>query len=463
MFSRVAVAHMGDQFMAAARAGAPPEVVLEAVAKAAKTAIEQPDVVSSMATTCVLPILREQYDESTLGSILGQLLDAAADVPELLAPSIEALASFCCQAAGVPSTSIQLQSVQVIVTYAENYARSQKRTQLPILIAAMKQELIPQTLRILLEFPGFDEDTWAEIQLDDEGAMQEDDDDYTAQLLQEMLRLAGSQALVDTILPAVQPCMVDTSLNWKALRGAMVALQSAAIALPVSFAQYSSVALRWALQQCRSPHGVLQYNALILLGLLMDENVDTVNLPFIVDAISHLLRSPIVKVASTAACCLVSLARSDNDIQPFLSTLLDALSSVTAHPVSQVRAVGAVAALAQVSHEDFIPYYSRVMPGLLSLFSQPQSEEHLRNAALQTLTIVGQAVGLDIFQTDAIQLLQLILLQNQPPLEHLVACARIASVLEESYTPYCAAVVPHLLQRVSESNDVKLSVREFRL
>ena len=446
---------MGDQIRAAARAGAPPALVLETVVKAAKTA-EQHDIVSSMATFCVLPILQQSYDESTLALILGQLMDAAADVPELLSPIVEALTSFCCQAVSL----IPLQSVQVIVAYAENYARSQQRTQLPILIAAMKQELIPQMMRLLLEFPGFDEDTWAEVQLDDEGAMHDDDDDYTAHLLQEMLRLAGSQVLINTIVPAVQPCMADATLDWKALRGAMVALQSAAIALPISFAQYSSVVLRWALRQCQSAHSVLQYNALVLLGLLMDGNVDKEQLSFIVDALSHLVRSSVVKVASTAACCVVSLARGANEIKPFVSMLLDALSSVPVHPVSQVRAVGAVAALAQVCQEDFIPYYAGVMPGLLSLLSQPQSEERLRNAALETATIVGQAVGPDTFQSDAVHLLQLILAQNQPPLEHLVACARIASVLEETYTPYCAAVVPHLLQRASESTDVKLSVRE---
>lgn len=437
--------------MAAARAGASPALVLEAVIKTAQAA--QPDVVSNLATTCVGPILGEKYDVSTRSLILGQLMEAAADVPELLARHVEALATFCCQT----STVTLLQSMQVVVSFANNFARSQQRTQLFILVAAMKQELIPQALQLLLEFPGFDQDTWADIQLDDEGAMNDEDDDYAAQLLQEMLRLAGSSVLVDTILPAVQPCMTDTGLHWKALRGALVALQSAAIALPVSFAQYSPIALSWAVQQCQSPHSVVQYNALILLGLLIGEDVQTEHLPFIVDAMTHSLRSPIAKVASTAACCVVSLARSENDIQPFVSTLLDALSAVPAHPVSQVRAVGAVAALAQVSQEHFIPYYSGVMPGLLSLFSQ--SDEHLRNAALETATIVGQAVGQEVFQSDAIQLLQLIL-QNQPPLEHLIACARIASVLEESYTPYCEAVVPHLLQRISESSDVELSVRE---
>jgi hypothetical protein len=457
VFGPIAVAHVCDHLQAAARAGAPPALMLEVIVKAAQATTDA-TVIEHMATTCVLPLLLQgtTYDEATMQALLEPLLDAATDVPELLSPVVETLTSFCCQAA----RTILLPSVQVLVTYADLYARVHQRHQLSVLTAAMEHELIPHMLRSLLEFSGFDADTWAEIQLDDEGAMHDEDDDYTAQLLQDMLRLIGSPVLLRTILPAVQPCLMDPNLPWKAHRGALVALQSAAIALPVGFAQYASVALEWALQQCQSSHSVLQFNALVLLGLLVD-NVDGEHLSFIVDAISHLLRSPVVKVASTAACCVVSLARSDNEIQAHVATLLDALSFVPVHPVAQVRAVGAVAALAQVSHEDFIPYYAGVMPGLLSLFSRPQSEEHVRNAALETVTLVGQAAGKDIFQSDAIQLLQSILSQSQPPLEHLVACARIASVLEDSYTPYRAAVVPHLLQRASESTDVTLSVREI--
>jgi hypothetical protein len=441
-----------DHLQAAVRSRASPALVMQLVVQAAQ-ATNDASLLEQMSITCVMPLLQTTtYDEGTLHALLESLLDAATDAPALLRPLIETVTHFCCAAAG----TILLPSVQVLVTYADTYARMHQRHQLPALIAALEQELLPHMLQKLLEFAEFDAETWAEVQLEE--AMHEEDDDYTAQLLQDMLRLMGSQVLVRTILPAVQPCLMDLQLPWKAHRGALVALQSAAMALPVAFAQYAPVALQWALQQCQSSHCVLQYNALVLLGLLVD-HVDQENLPLVVDAISHLLRSPLVKVASTAACCVVSLARSDNEMQSYVGTLLEALSSVLAHPVAQVRAVGAVAALAQVSQEDFVPYYAGVMPGLLSLFSQPQSEEYMRSAALETATIVGQAVGKDIFHSDAIQFLQSILSQSQPPLEHLVACARIASVLEDSYTPYCAAVVPHLLQRAAESTDVTLSVR----
>ena len=136
----------------------------------------------------------------------------------------------------------------------------------------------------------------------------------------------------------------------------------------------------------------------------------------------------------------------------------------------RVRAMGAAACLAEAMGEVFVQYYSGLMPGLLA--SAQLATIELAGAAVEAATIVGQAVGKEIFQADAQQLLAWILpvLQQQQALQEggadsspileplLLACARIASVLEEDFAPHAQTVLPILLHRVQQAPDLSIMV-----
>jgi hypothetical protein len=203
------------------------------------------------------------------------------------------------------------------------------------------------------------------------------------------------------------------------------------------------------------------------------------------------------KVASAACMALVSYCRGGRDKNPDfdVSTIVvpylqDILMALVSKPLSlevtkgnavdsgaltvQVRAIGAVACLAEASGEAFAPFYGNVMPGLLTC-AQIQSNNYdisqLRGAAIEAMTIVGQAIGeshVDLYVPDAEKVMQIALplLQaaaqqedtfNIPMDQLLSACARVASVMGEKYTPYVDAVLPHLLNRLNEKSDVEFS------
>jgi len=97
--------------------------------------------------------------------------------------------------------------------------------------------------------------------------------------------------------------------------------------------------------------------------------------------------------------------------------------------------------------------------------------ETLVGSSLEAATIIGQAVGKDVFATEAHQLLQWMMPRLQPPQggsssssssslteTMLLACARIASVLEDDFAPYVHTVVPLLLQRIQQEPDVSIVV-----
>ena len=181
-----------------------------------------------------------------------------------------------------------------------------------------------------------------------------------------------------------------------------------------------------------------------------------------------------------ASLALVSYCRGTADqwdastmMTPYVTPVLTALvqgplSSSLVAP--KVRAMGAVACVAEAcGAEGFTPQvYTSVMPGLLGCAQLPDVD--VAGAAIQAATIIGQAVGRDLFHHDAHTVLGWILpllssssdTSNYPMEQLLSACARIASVLEEDFVPHIGAVLPHLLQRAQEPPDVSLMVRTRR-
>ena len=97
------------------------------------------------------------------------------------------------------------------------------------------------------------------------------------------------------------------------------------------------------------------------------------------------------------------------------------------------------------------------MPGLLSTAQQPAVD--LAGAAVEAATIVGQAVGIDTFHSDAKKILSWILpnLQSNPLEQLLSACARIASVLKDEFAPYANDVMSILLQQAQQRTKQLLS------
>jgi len=110
------------------------------------------------------------------------------------------------------------------------------------------------------------------------------------------------------------------------------------------------------------------------------------------------------------------------------------------------------------------------MPGLLASVQITQVD--IATAALQSLTIVGQAVGKDMFQSDAKQVLSWVVSvlptataftsgetsssSSFITSDLLSASARIAAVLEEDFLPYVDAVLPALYHVAKAPADISI-------
>ena len=267
---------------------------------------------------------------------------------------------------------------------------------------------------------------------------------YAESLLESFLRsLGGGSHSLPVILPMVENLL---SINhWQNQRGALSILKLCLNATPLTFSQHIPVAVETAVNLSCHPCVRVQFQAIELLGALChadgiqgDSFLTSHSIEVrkkyggrILQMLTQLLSSSCTKISSHACLAIVSYCRGGNGkddagisidsslLLPFMSDVLMALASgPLAFDMANegpnhgtvtvlVRAIAAVACLAEAVGEEFAPFYGNIMPGLMSCAQYgldikkvggltgalAQDLVTLRGAAVEAATIVGQAVG----------------------------------------------------------------------
>lgn len=369
-----------------------------------------------------------------------------------------------------------------------------------------------------------DQDEWIE----DPASIYENewDEDRTAlhaeSLLETFVEILGGVNALPHIFQLVDVLLANAS--WQSERAVLSILERCLAAAPVTFAPHVHATVEVALRLASSASARVQFQALQVLGALcianyVGEEVSRGQIVVrenygnrILECVAALAKSSCSKVASNACLAIVSYCRGGNGSEncmipidrellvPFAGPLLEALQSGPlavdiSNPVSinkglltvLIRAIEAVACLADAVGEDFSPYYG-IMAGLKScaMFGLEQREggirvssqvkdsfelKKLRGSALESATIVGAAVSgpeaenVDMYVHDASEIMTIAttLLNSGKteiiPMDQLLAaCARIAAVMRSRYVPFLPSVLPHILNRATEKLDVSITV-----
>jgi len=465
--------------------------------------IVEPESKAAQLGPSLLPILEWLHSHSSTNTdVAVSMLQHAATVavasPSFLAGNAHVLATCIrtslqvatsCYSADERAVALALAALQVLASLI-SVGDVKRRYLSAELATAVATTALPLCVRIMADHSGDPDDDkqWAETPatLVQEGMDDEETDEYlfAVMLLESFLSHLGALSVV---LPLAESLLHDA----RRARVGLAILECAVAATPVALTPHLPVVLQAAttLSTAAPPNHPprTRYQALRLLGTLGQTHAAEVraSAPAILEALARALgdTTTTTKVSVVASLGLVSFCRGGGDdkdsdpeqisecLAPFVSDLLQALiqgplalAGTDGGSIAvRVRAIGATACLAQASGgEAFTPYYSRILPGLLATAQLPVVD--LAGAAIEAATIIGQAVGKEIFQSDAHQLLQWILPALQQPSESplldslLLACARIASVLEEDFAPFVDAVVPLLLRRVQAPPDVSIVV-----
>lgn len=374
---------------------------------------------------------------------------------------------------------------------------------------------------------GADDDleTWADdpaLILNSESSW---DNDCTAlhaeTLLESFVENLGGASTLPAIFQLVDLLLATPS--WRNQRAVLSMLERCLAAAPVTFVPHISATVDAALNLVQSDNVRVQYQALQLIGSLCCANTveseegAKSDCPVLVrenyaaqilESVARHVSSPCTKVAAHACLAIVSYCRGGNGsndclvpidkdlVLPYVGTLLESLktgplsvdlsqpSSINEGTVTVlIRAIGAVACLANASGPAFLPHYS-IMSGLTScatfgveiagqtvtVSKNGHEMSMLRGSAIEAATIVGQAISgedgenVGTYVNDAGHIMTIAStvlnsgISDIIPMDQLLAaCARIAAVMEGQYVQYMPSVLPHLLNKATEKLDVSVT------
>ena len=349
---------------------------------------------------------------------------------------------------------------------------------------------------------------------------------HAESLLESFVENLGGASTLPSVFQLVEILLATPS--WKNQRAVLSMLERCLAAAPVTFVPHVPATVDAALRLIQSSSARVQYQALQLLGslccansveadgsanvqkqqILVRENYGGA----ILEAVSHLIKSHCTKVASHACLTVVSYCRGGNGsencmvpidkglIVPYVGNLLDALrsgplsvdisnpSSITEGSLTiLIRAIGAVACVADAVGEEFMPHYS-IINGVTAcaLFGLEKAEGQgikltpnmknthevsmLRGSAIEAASIIGQAVSgpngenVSTYVNDASEIMNIAttLLNSGnteliPMDQLLAACARIAAVMGSQYVQFMPSVLPHILQRATDKLEVSIT------
>lgn len=453
----------------------------------------------------------------------------ASTSPSLLAGDVETLTSVAQVLLTVASRAqeeARLAAVEALVTLTAvpgvKQMTNSNQSLLHLCVEGDGDNGIQGVLKVCAELivNGVDEDleSWAQEQvaLHEDATQWENDDNaiFAESILDSFLTNVGGSQCLTAVLSLVETLL--SSNQWQQVRAGLSMLEICLTSTPFSFAVHVPVAVEAALSFSANPCVRVQFQAVQLLGALCRS--DTIGespsgRPMleirkqhsnrILAAFAQLLHS-CSKVVGHVCLAIVSYCRGGNgkenagmpiDKALVLPYIGDLLARIGSGPLSLnvadnvdvfIRAFASIACLADVSEEEFTPFYNTVMPGLLecagyglerdannNISGRGSSADEivsLRGGAIEAASIVGQAVGASqgIFHADAEKLMQLILplLELQaadevtimiPQDQLLAASARIASVMEAAYAPFLPRVLPHMLRKAVEKADVSIT------
>ena len=134
----------------------------------------------------------------------------------------------------------------------------------------------------------------------------------------------------------------------------------------------------------------------------------------VVPSLVQVMDDASMRVQAHAAAAVINFCEhcERSTLQPYLLPMLGKLTSLLQRNIRRVQeqAVTAIASIADVAEEDFVPFYDQFMPGLKEIFRGQQyaTKEYrmLRGKAMECISLIGVAVGVNKFGADAKEVME---------------------------------------------------------
>ncbi|XP_057781116.1 uncharacterized protein LOC130999574 [Salvia miltiorrhiza] len=180
-------------------------------------------------------------------------------------------------------------------------------------------------------------------------------------------------------------------------------------------------------------------------------------------------QNPRVQAHAASAVLNFSENCTPEILTPYLDGIVHKLLVLLQNSKQMVQegALTALASVADSSQELFKKYYEAVMPYLKTILinATDKSNRMLRAKAMECISLVGMAVGKDIFKEDAKKVMDVLMSLQGSQMETddpttsymLQAWARLCKCLGQDFLPYMSVVMPPLLQSAQLKPDVTIT------
>eukprot|EP00047_Mylnosiga_fluctuans_P003070 m.227329 g.227329 ORF g.227329 m.227329 type:complete len:1114 (+) comp11571_c0_seq1:98-3439(+) len=173
------------------------------------------------------------------------------------------------------------------------------------------------------------------------------------------------------------------------------------------------------------------------------------------------------RVQAHAAAAIVNFCdgAARTTLEPYLDMILTHLGQLLSsqYIIVQEQVVTTIATVADAAQEHFAKYYASFIPHLKHILYNAREKSHrlLRAKTMECVTLMGLAVGKDIFSADSpevtaiLQEMQANSDEDDPSVSYtLSSWARVCQILGKDFAPYMGAAIMPLLRSVKIKPDI---------
>ncbi|KHJ95673.1 HEAT repeat protein [Oesophagostomum dentatum] len=226
-------------------------------------------------------------------------------------------------------------------------------------------------------------------------------------------------------------------------------------------------------------HPRIRYAACNAIGQMSSDFAPTLQKKcheMIVPALMNtMLDGSCARVSAHAAAALINFCEDcpKQIISAYLPAIMTGLEQALGAAFERLRATGkklcceqittAIASVADAAQDLFIDFYDRLVPQLKFLLVNSTSDEHkvLRGKTLESLSLIGVAVGKEKFRNDALAIMNLLkdqmpnMSSDDPECSYMICSwTRICKVLGKEFAPYLPLIMGTVLQTASYKPEV---------
>ncbi|KAH6766520.1 ARM repeat superfamily protein [Perilla frutescens var. hirtella] len=266
-----------------------------------------------------------------------------------------------------------------------------------------------------------------------------------------------------------------SALEWQKHHAALIALAQIAEGCSKVMIKNLEQVLNMVLNSFQHPHPRVRWAAINAIGQLSTDLGPDLQVQYhqqVLPALAAAMddfQNPRVQAHAASAVLNFSENCTPEILTPYLDGIVHKLLVLLQNSKQMVQegALTALASVADSSQELFKKYYDAVMPYLKTILvnATDKSDRMLRAKAMECISLVGMAVGKDIFKEDAKKVMDVLMSLQGSQMETddpttsymLQAWARLCKCLGQDFLPYMSVVMPPLLQSAQLKPDVTIT------